>query len=452
MPHSHESAPLSIDVSGLPLYAREVAADAVRRLEAALGADGPGADFAEAERRVVADTAAFGRGILRGMIESRDDGAESIVRNGERWRRVGPTRGRVMTLLGEVSYDRARYRRRGEPVSLVPVDESLGLAGGWMTRPAARLAVSTASHVPPREAEEILGRLGMMNPSSSALQKLAGTLHAEWEAIEGAACRREASCGTVSFYGADGKRLNTVCTGRMPESGKERLKAELAGEVARIWSRRPDIALVAVADGAPDNWTFLDSLMPEASAIDFWHACEHLAAAAAFARSPDRWYEKWKTALLRDPKGVDKVVRALRRPLATRESGRGEAARVLEYFRGNRQRMRYREMQDRNLPVGSGVTEAANKVLVGARMKGSGMRWSMAGGQAVLTFRALHKSGRFRPCLGDPVAPARAAGERQRAPRITRPRGLTLQPICRHGKFTPSPGESLASFGEICKP
>ena len=41
----------------------------------------------------------------------------------------------------------------------------------------------------------------------------------------------------------------------------------------------------------------------------------------------------------------------------------------------------------------SGVVEAANKVLVNQRMKRAGMRWSVAGGQNVLTFRAL--SGRF---------------------------------------------------------
>ncbi|MDE0530969.1 MAG: hypothetical protein OXI01_05885 [Albidovulum sp.] len=57
--------------------------------------------------------------------------------------------------------------------------------------------------------------------------------------------------------------------------------------------------------------------------------------------------------------------------------------------------MRYRELRDRKLPIGSGIVEAANKTLVACRMKGSGMRWSMAGGQAVLTLRALIKSGRF---------------------------------------------------------
>ena len=44
---------------------------------------------------------------------------------------------------------------------------------------------------------------------------------------------------------------------------------------------------------------------------------------------------------------------------------------------------------------GSGVVEAANKVLVNQRMKRAGMRWSVEGGQNVLTLRALIRSGRF---------------------------------------------------------
>ncbi len=57
--------------------------------------------------------------------------------------------------------------------------------------------------------------------------------------------------------------------------------------------------------------------------------------------------------------------------------------------------MRYRNLSDRRLAIGSGVVEAANKTLVTQRMKRSGMRWRIPGGQAVLTVRALIKSGRF---------------------------------------------------------
>ena len=44
---------------------------------------------------------------------------------------------------------------------------------------------------------------------------------------------------------------------------------------------------------------------------------------------------------------------------------------------------------------GSGVVEAACKTLVTQRLKRSGMRWRQAGGQAILTLRALIQSKRF---------------------------------------------------------
>ena len=57
--------------------------------------------------------------------------------------------------------------------------------------------------------------------------------------------------------------------------------------------------------------------------------------------------------------------------------------------------MHYTDYMSQNLPIGSGVVEAACKVLVTQRMKRSGMAWSPAGGQAILTLRAWARSDRF---------------------------------------------------------
>ena len=57
--------------------------------------------------------------------------------------------------------------------------------------------------------------------------------------------------------------------------------------------------------------------------------------------------------------------------------------------------MRYAALRAQNLPIGSGVVEAACKTLVSQRLKRSGMRWRHTGGQAILTFRALCQSERF---------------------------------------------------------
>jgi hypothetical protein len=58
-------------------------------------------------------------------------------------------------------------------------------------------------------------------------------------------------------------------------------------------------------------------------------------------------------------------------------------------------RLNYAAAKRDNLPIGTGVTEAAAKTLVTVRMKRSGARYSEHGGQTILTLRAALLSGRF---------------------------------------------------------
>ncbi len=117
---------------------------------------------------------------------------------------------------------------------------------------------------------------------------------------------------------------------------------------------------------------------PGEPVVDFYHAAEHLNAALQAAcgeNSPKAraQFEKLRHLLRYDPVGVEKVVRALVY-LRNQHPRRKKIASELSYFRQNRRRMRYAELADRRLPIGSGVVEAACKTLVTARMKRSGMR------------------------------------------------------------------------------
>ena len=89
-----------------------------------------------------------------------------------------------------------------------------------------------------------------------------------------------------------------------------------------------------------------------------------------------------------------KVINALWHLLG-KEKGWAEIEQALGYFRRNRRRMNDHHIAKAGYPIGSGVVEAANKVLVTQRMKRSGQRWGRQGGQGVLAFRALLKSDRF---------------------------------------------------------
>lgn len=48
------------------------------------------------------------------------------------------------------------------------------------------------------------------------------------------------------------------------------------------------------------------------------------------------------------------------------------------------------------------MVEATNKVLVTPRLEGSGMTWSMSGGEAILSLRTLVMSDRFDAALRIP--------------------------------------------------
>ena len=101
------------------------------------------------------------------------------------------------------------------------------------------------------------------------------------------------------------------------------------------------------------------------------------------------WFEKYREILRHAPRGVAKVIRALchLRDRAA-PADRSKVERELAFFRKHRHRMRYHALKEAGIAIRSGVVEAANKTLVAQRMKRSGMRWRLVGGQAVLTFRA----------------------------------------------------------------
>jgi len=189
----------------------------------------------------------------------------------------------------------------------------------------------------------------------------------------------------------------------MPESKKKTLKSELSQTIEQILTQKSDLTLVKLADGARDNWRYLgDQLRPTEGVeiLDFFHASEHLnkAIEAAYKKgSPEctSHFKKYRSLLKHDEIGVAKVIRNLRY-LHKKFPRRKAILTELNYFRNNRHRMNYARMAAKNYPIGSGVTEASCKTLVTQRLKCSGMRWDIAGGQGVLTARGLIQSERFK--------------------------------------------------------
>jgi hypothetical protein len=82
-----------------------------------------------------------------------------------------------------------------------------------------------------------------------------------------------------------------------------------------------------------------------------------------------------------------------RRPgLSARGQQKTDVDKALGYFENNAPRMRYKWFRSRGLFVGSGAVEAGCKAVIGQRLKLSGMRWTVAGADAITTLRCQQAS------------------------------------------------------------
>jgi hypothetical protein len=224
---------------------------------------------------------------------------------------------------------------------------------------------------------------------------------------------REIGCGSVALYDQEGQRLRTVRYGRMPEGKKATLGQQLTAECHHILPQAPALKVVKLADGAPDNWDYLSHLdlglppavlanLEQIEIVDFCHAADHLkrGCEAIWPHDSDQSktkFETWRTSLKEVEGGPDKVIGSFRYYLG-RLSGKNKEALQTEltYFLNQRPRMDYAAYLQQGLPIASGVIEATCKTLVTQRMKCSGMRWGMPGGQAILTLRSLIQSDRWQ--------------------------------------------------------
>jgi hypothetical protein len=334
-----------------------------------------------------------------------------------------------------------------------------GIIGGYWTPRAARQGAFVMAQVTPGQSEALFEELGGMRPSRSSLDRLPKELSPHWEAhrqeweaalrrqetvpaeakvlvmsvdgvtvrmkggqsrakreqpgkhASGPAGHQEAGCGTVVLHDAEGSRLQTVRYGRMPERNKKTLQHQLETEVVSVVAVRPDLKRVLLSDGAKDNWRLLAEVdqtcgpapQPSVEIVDFCHACDHLKEGcdAAWGESTPRSkaeFKRLKILLKEEDEGANRVIRVLKYHYGrARGRKRKRLKTQLTYFRNQRPRMDYAEYIRNGLPIASGVMEAACKTLVTQRLKQSGMAWTQAGGQPILTLRSLIQSNRWQP-------------------------------------------------------
>jgi hypothetical protein len=407
--------------------------------------------FADFEKDLHAKVMELEREVLGEDMARADVDVEAVVVAGDTYRRVVRCEETYFTAAGPVRVERTLYKDRTDEAgrAICPMDLRLGIVEGRWTPLSAQQATWVVAQMTPQLGEELFARIGNMTPSKSSLDRLPKALSERWEEdrvhfekalregdvipqhaktlavsldgvlapmkdgeaqekrqktaeqgrlTRGPAGYREVGCGTLSFCDAEGDMIAAVRMARMPEPKKATLKRTLFADVTAVLATRSDLALVKLADGAEDNWTFLSGQLPEGTEIvDFFHAAEHLNAALGSVYGDGtvearRRFEDLRFALKEEPEGVENVIRSLDY-LRKKHPRKERVAKELAYFRKQRHRMRYHQFVAQGFPIGSGVVEAACKTLVTQRMKQSGMRWREDGGQAILTVRGWTQSG-----------------------------------------------------------
>jgi hypothetical protein len=351
-----------------------------------------------------------------------------IIENDETHYRKFISTGKYLTLLGEVSLKRGIYQSNNQKRSVCPLEEKLNFINNYVSFAAAEYICYSMASMTLREFTAHCKKWTLMKPCDSTVRKVldyVGHFLQESNFLDAirseeadekeevtlavsmdATCInikkegwRHATAATLSTYDSDGKRLHTAYLGRMPETGKRKIKKLLHKEFEAKTAKKKFKNIVCIADGARDFWTYFRRKYPKAiHVIDFFHVCDHVSKLSELLfKNQDEskvWFKKYKAILKEDPNGAAKLIRAARyrRSLARRNA---QIDSEIKYLQRNKKRMDYCNLRKKNLPIGSGVIEAACKNLIGARMKKSGMRWTIDGGQPVLTLRALILSNRW---------------------------------------------------------
>ena len=233
---------------------------------------------------------------------------------------------------------------------------------------------------------------------------------------------RMAYCGTVTLHDKDGTGRYAIRYGCMPEGDILGLRDRMVADVATLRSKRPDMKIQLLCDGAPEMWNLLEEgFTPKFGDelyrhVDFYHLTEKLGAAARVLEGSAAAGERlggWKQALLHRSSAAVDIHKEL--VASGRDEGVGtdhpvhEAITYLQSHGCETDRMNYAQARRLGLALGTGNVEATCKSLFEMRMKRCGARWKKDTGQHIVQLRAFALSDRWEPAIELTLRPLRQA-------------------------------------------
>ena len=446
---------------------KELVSVAARQLDRSRGL-GP-AQYERFEDAVAESIRAVERGVHSAALAALDVNESTLFINGRAHSRVMRCETTFMAQAGPVVVERTLYRpsnERNAPVVDLIAMRVGAVAGVWLPS-AARAMAHLLQQGTSREAEATSHQLGRLPYSRTSFETVGHAVgrryveqhqHVERLLIErfevpadshsvsvsldrvavpmeepralpagrrakGAPERpvsvvyRMAYAGTVTLHDAEGEAIYTIRYGTMPNGDPQTLCMGMADDVLQILSRRPELELALLCDGAAEMWNLLDVEFNVGAfgdrtihrMLDFWHVIEKLAPAANQlfgGADAKRNLMRWKLALLNRSRAAAEILVELR--ASGKENIRvGDECPVhdaITYLDNNGHRLDYAAARRSSLPIGSGNVEATCKSLFGLRFKRPGARWKTATGEHIAHLRALALSDRWTDAMNITLA------------------------------------------------
>ena len=353
-----------------------------------------------------------------------------------------------LTVLGPLRLERAYYHCGDCSHGFCPRDRALGLEGSSLSPALMRMVGAVAAMVSFQESSQLLEELAGVQVGAKQVQRSAQALGEQVAGYERQTREPESGLPLPStiYLGLDGTGVPMRSTevqgraGKQPDGSARTREAKLctvwsaerrdaqgrpqrdpgsvtytaAIESAATLDTDPQLSefaqrvereaqrrrfgqaprQVVLGDGSKWIWNLAGELFPEAvQIVDRFHAKErlHRLSKSLYAdrQSAREWAQQRCGEL--DAGRTETLLSVLAAEAAHHEEGKAACT----YFYENRHRMRYARFEAQGLCTSTGVVEAGCKNAIGARLKRSGMHWSVRGANSIMALRCVRLSGRF---------------------------------------------------------
>lgn len=318
-----------------------------------------------------------------------------------------------------------------------PLDEELELAPGGLTPHTQECLVRLGAWIPFAATVEMLKDLLGVQISKAQVRRTteaAGAAYVSVQTQEAEWIEREAPPAPVGAakmaFSVDGamiplrhgewNEVKTLVIGEVPppilEQGEWVVHTRNLSYFSRLTEAEPfaHLSLVeiqrrgleharqlaAVMDGAEWEQGFIDYHFPQAVRIlDFPHAGQRIGQVGQALFGEENPQSKpWVTERLHQLKhqGPATILDELGE-LKEQHPNLEIIAENLNYLGKRQAQMQYPQFQAQGWPIGSGMVESGNKLVVEARMKGAGMHWERPNVDPMLGLRNIICSDRWTP-------------------------------------------------------